>query len=355
MAVVDLGAWWKEETGDPLPLGGNGIRRDLDPAHSRRLCRLLTESIAYGLDHRDEALDYAMRYARGLEDDPARSDRFVGMYVNEWTRDYGARGAARGAAPARPRPRRRHPAAARGRGVRRVGLSVSLRRAPARSRAVVFDLDGTLVDSRPDIATAVNRMRADLGAAAARSEAVGAMMGEGARHPRAAGARRRPARSADRPAEFERSRSFPRALRRRLHGRDPALRRHRGAAREMHAPLAARAAHQQADRDDAGAPRRTSAGRRASAPSSAATACRTASRIRPRRCSRWRPVWASRRPLSSGGRQPDRRRDGERRRSGLRLGGVGLCGGRRPPRAGERSRPPAPPRRSLAWFESLPQ
>ena len=92
VAVTDLGAWWKEETGDPLPLGGNGIRKDLDPAHSRRLCRLLTESIAYGLDHRQEAMDYAMRYARGLEDDPVRSDRFVGMYVNDWTRDYGAVG-----------------------------------------------------------------------------------------------------------------------------------------------------------------------------------------------------------------------------------------------------------------------
>ena len=92
VAVTDLGAWWKEETGDPLPLGGNGIRKDLDPAHSRRLCRLLTQSIAYGLDHRQEAMEYAMRYARGLEDDPVRSDRFVGMYVNEWTRDYGAAG-----------------------------------------------------------------------------------------------------------------------------------------------------------------------------------------------------------------------------------------------------------------------
>ncbi len=92
VAVADLGAWWKEETGDPLPLGGNGIRRDLDPGLSRRLCRLLTESIAYALDHRQEALDYAMRYARGLEDDPVRSDRFVAMYVNEWTRDYGAIG-----------------------------------------------------------------------------------------------------------------------------------------------------------------------------------------------------------------------------------------------------------------------
>ena len=91
-AVVDLGVWWKEETGGPLPLGGNGIRRDIDPKLKRRLCRLLTESINYGLDHRQEALGYAVRYARGLEDDPVRSDRFVGMYVNDWTRDYGQAG-----------------------------------------------------------------------------------------------------------------------------------------------------------------------------------------------------------------------------------------------------------------------
>jgi len=90
--VVDLGEWWKGETGLPLPLGGNGIRRDLDPALKRRLCRLLTESIEFGLDHRAEALGYAIRYARGLEDDLARSDRFVGMYVNDWTRDYGEAG-----------------------------------------------------------------------------------------------------------------------------------------------------------------------------------------------------------------------------------------------------------------------
>ncbi len=90
--VVDLGEWWKGDTGLPLPLGGNGIRRDIEPALKRRLCRLLTESIEFGLDHRAEALGYAMRYARGLEDDPARSDRFVGMYVNDWTRDYGEAG-----------------------------------------------------------------------------------------------------------------------------------------------------------------------------------------------------------------------------------------------------------------------
>jgi 1,4-dihydroxy-6-naphthoate synthase len=91
-AVEDLGAWWKQETGGPLPLGGNGIRRDLDPALKVRLCRLLTESIAYGLDHRQGALRCAIRYARELEDDLECSDRFVSMYVNEWTRGYGEAG-----------------------------------------------------------------------------------------------------------------------------------------------------------------------------------------------------------------------------------------------------------------------
>jgi 1,4-dihydroxy-6-naphthoate synthase len=90
--VVDLGVWWKEETGLPLPLGGNGIRRDVAEPLKQRLCRLLAASIAYGLDHRREALSYATRYARGLEDDPVRSDRFVDMYVNDWTRDYGEAG-----------------------------------------------------------------------------------------------------------------------------------------------------------------------------------------------------------------------------------------------------------------------
>jgi 1,4-dihydroxy-6-naphthoate synthase len=91
-AAVDLGAWWKGETGLPLPLGGNGIRRDVAEPLKQRLCRLLSASIAYGLDHRGEALSYATRYARGLEDDPVRSDRFVDMYVNDWTRDYGEAG-----------------------------------------------------------------------------------------------------------------------------------------------------------------------------------------------------------------------------------------------------------------------
>jgi 1,4-dihydroxy-6-naphthoate synthase len=91
-AVVDLGAWWHEETGGPLPLGGNGIRRDLPEETKALLCRLLTQSIEHALAHRGEALDFALRYARGIEHDRARADRFVGMYVNEWTRDYGEAG-----------------------------------------------------------------------------------------------------------------------------------------------------------------------------------------------------------------------------------------------------------------------
>jgi len=91
-AIIDLGAWWKEQTGGPLPLGGNGVRKDLDQPLQRRLCRLLSASIEYGLAHRGEALDYAARYARELAEDVARSDRFVQMYVNEWTRGYGEAG-----------------------------------------------------------------------------------------------------------------------------------------------------------------------------------------------------------------------------------------------------------------------
>jgi 1,4-dihydroxy-6-naphthoate synthase len=87
--VDDLGVWWKKDTGLPLPLGCNALRRDLPQDLQHRLCTLLTQSIEYGLDHRAEALDYAIRYARGLEDDLERSDRFVGMYVNDWTRSYG--------------------------------------------------------------------------------------------------------------------------------------------------------------------------------------------------------------------------------------------------------------------------
>jgi 1,4-dihydroxy-6-naphthoate synthase len=84
---VDLGEWWFEETGLPLPLGGNAIRRDLGPDLMRDVSRDLRASIVYGLEHREEALAHAMKYARDL--DPARADEFVGMYVNEYTVDYG--------------------------------------------------------------------------------------------------------------------------------------------------------------------------------------------------------------------------------------------------------------------------
>lgn len=90
--VQDLGEWWAAETEGPLPLGANGIRRDLPDDLKQRLCSLLTQSIVYALEHRSEALAYATRYARELEEDPERSDRFVGMYVNDWTRDYGEAG-----------------------------------------------------------------------------------------------------------------------------------------------------------------------------------------------------------------------------------------------------------------------
>jgi 1,4-dihydroxy-6-naphthoate synthase len=89
-AVVDLGVWWQERTGLPLPLGGNAVRRDLGPALMRQISELLKQSIRYALEHRDEALAYALRYARDMDKELA--DRFVGMYVNAWTLDYGPRG-----------------------------------------------------------------------------------------------------------------------------------------------------------------------------------------------------------------------------------------------------------------------
>jgi 1,4-dihydroxy-6-naphthoate synthase len=89
--IVDLGEWWAERTdGLPLPLGGNVIRKDLGPATIAHVSRLLHASIAYGLEHRNEALEYAMQFGRGL--DRARADRFVGMYVNDLTLEYGDRG-----------------------------------------------------------------------------------------------------------------------------------------------------------------------------------------------------------------------------------------------------------------------
>jgi len=90
--VADMGAWWLEKTGLPLPLGGNVIRKDMAPDVQKKVSRHLRQSIAYGLDHRKSALDHAMRYARGL--DRSKADEFVGMYVNDWTLDYGERGRA---------------------------------------------------------------------------------------------------------------------------------------------------------------------------------------------------------------------------------------------------------------------
>jgi 1,4-dihydroxy-6-naphthoate synthase len=91
MKVVDLGEWWADRTGGlPLPLGGNVIRRDLGPATIGTLSRMLRDSITYALEHRGEAVEYAMQFGRGL--DRARTDRFVGMYVNSLTLDYGERG-----------------------------------------------------------------------------------------------------------------------------------------------------------------------------------------------------------------------------------------------------------------------
>ena len=89
--IVDLGEWWADRTGGlPLPLGGNIIRRDLGAKNISTLSRLLHDSIAYGLEHRDEAVEYSMQFGRGL--DRERTDRFVGMYVNGLTLDYGDRG-----------------------------------------------------------------------------------------------------------------------------------------------------------------------------------------------------------------------------------------------------------------------
>ncbi len=90
--IVDLGRWWRQETGLPLPLGANAIRKDLGDAVMREVTALLYESIRYGLDHRDEALDYALRFGRDL--DRSQADRFVGMYVNERTLDFGDEGRA---------------------------------------------------------------------------------------------------------------------------------------------------------------------------------------------------------------------------------------------------------------------
>jgi len=88
--ALDLGEWWYQETGLPLPLGGNAIRRTLDDHTKHTVAALLKESILYSLHHREEALTYAQQFARGL--DTPTADRFVAMYVNDWTLDYGQRG-----------------------------------------------------------------------------------------------------------------------------------------------------------------------------------------------------------------------------------------------------------------------
>ena len=88
--VVDLGVWWDEETGLPLPLGCNGIRKDMGEETMLEVTALLKESIVHGLENRAPALDYALGYGRGL--DRSMADEFVGMYVNDWTVDFGEKG-----------------------------------------------------------------------------------------------------------------------------------------------------------------------------------------------------------------------------------------------------------------------
>lgn len=88
--VIDLGEWWYERTTLPLPMGGNAVRRDLGPALMRRIARYLRASVRYALEHREDALRYAMNFARDM--DQALADDFVRMWVNDWTIDYTARG-----------------------------------------------------------------------------------------------------------------------------------------------------------------------------------------------------------------------------------------------------------------------
>jgi 1,4-dihydroxy-6-naphthoate synthase len=88
--VADLGQWWQEKNGMPLPLGGNAVRRALGIDVSRRIAQAIRDSVSYALDHREEALNYAMQFARDMETEIA--DQFVGMYVNRWTLGYGDKG-----------------------------------------------------------------------------------------------------------------------------------------------------------------------------------------------------------------------------------------------------------------------
>jgi len=88
--VLDLGIWWQEQTGMPLPLGGNAVRKALGPEVARLISKTIRDSVSYGLDHREDALKYAMQFARDMETELA--DQFVGMYVNKWTLGYGEKG-----------------------------------------------------------------------------------------------------------------------------------------------------------------------------------------------------------------------------------------------------------------------
>ena len=88
--VLDLGVWWHEQTGLPLPLGGNAVRKALCPELGRLIAKTIRDSVSYGLEHREDALKYAMQFARDMETELA--DQFVGMYVNKWTLGYGEKG-----------------------------------------------------------------------------------------------------------------------------------------------------------------------------------------------------------------------------------------------------------------------
>ena len=90
--IIDLGEWWKRETGLPLPLGGNVLRKDIPRDRATRLLAIMRESIDYGLTHRKEAVQHSMPYARDM--DSTLASKFIGMYVNEYTRDYGEVGRA---------------------------------------------------------------------------------------------------------------------------------------------------------------------------------------------------------------------------------------------------------------------
>ena len=88
--VIDLGIWWQEQTGSPLPLGGNAVRRALGPETGRQIAKTIRDSVSYALDHREEALNYAMQFAREMDTELA--DKFISMYVNRWTLGYGEKG-----------------------------------------------------------------------------------------------------------------------------------------------------------------------------------------------------------------------------------------------------------------------